>query len=168
MNKITIFDDKTAKITIINKVFGIKECLIDLEDLPRIRMFKWNISHITKRNKTHYVVSQIGGKTISLHRLVMSFPEKQIDHINFNGLDNRKENLREVTASQNCTNKNVQSNNKLGIKGIQKRTFLNGVTKYRSRIRISGKLITLGHSLTIEEAIELRSKAEIEYLKQSF
>jgi hypothetical protein len=164
-NKIIEIDENTVAIEINCRTYGIKHCLIDREDIPIISAFNWRLSWITKRNKTHYVVSSLRGKTIPMHRLILGFPDKQIDHTNHEGWDNRKENLREVTPSQNCLNKKVQSNNKLGIKGVQKRTFLNGITKYRVRIRVKGKLLTIGHTLTIEEAIELRKEADEKYFK---
>jgi hypothetical protein len=166
-NEIIFKDSKTAYLVIKNNVYGEKLCTIDIEDIPRIRMFKWNISHITKRNKTHYVVSQIGGKTICLHRLIVSFPEKQIDHLDRNGLNNCKNNLREVTPSENCLNKKVQPNNKLGVKGIQKRTYSKGQIVYRARIRIHGKLINIGQSNTLEGAIKLRKEYETNIILSS-
>jgi hypothetical protein len=164
-NKIIEIDGDTVAIEINCRTYGVKHCLIDREDIPKISMFNWRLSWITKRNKTHYAVSSKKGKTVPMHRLIMDFPDKQLDHTNHEGLDNRKNNLREVTPTQNCLNKRVQSNNKLGIRGVQKRTFLNGVTKYRARIRIQGKLITLGHTSTVEEAIELRKEADEKYFK---
>jgi hypothetical protein len=167
-NPVINIDESTVAIQINNKKYGTKYCLIDREDLPRVSVFNWHLSAITRRNKTHYAVSSIGGKTLPMHRLVMSFPLLQIDHINMIGLDNRKLNLREATASQNAFNKLVQPNNKLGVKGIQKRLSSNGTISYRARIRVNGKLITLGHRSTLEEAIELRKLADIKYFIQSF
>ena len=164
-NKIIEIDENSVAIEINCRTYGTKYCFIDKEDVSKINMFNWRLSWITKRNKTHYAVSSKKRKTIPMHRLILDFPIKPIDHINHKGLDNRKSNLREVTPSQNCLNKKVQPNNKLGIKGVQKRTFLNGVTKYRVRIRNKGKLITLGHTLTIEEAVNLRKESEEKYFK---
>lgn len=165
-NTIIKINDISSYIVINNRIFGEKLCLIDNEDIPRITMFKWNVSHVTKRNKTHYVVSQIGGKTISLHRLILSFPLKQIYHIDGSGLNNSKNNLREVTPSENCLNKKVQPNNKIGIKGIQKRVYSKGQVKFRARIRVNRILINLGEADTVDGAVELRKKYEKENLIQ--
>jgi hypothetical protein len=166
-NKIICYSDGSAGIVIINKKYGNLVCIIDQEDIPRVRMLKWGVSYMTKRNKTHYARSTISGKTISIHRLIMSFPNMQIDHIDGNGLNNRKSNLREVTPSQNCLNKKVQSNNLIGLKNIQKRTYKNGKDAYRVRFRIKGKLITVGHCDKLDDAISLRDSYRVKF-KQFF
>ena len=56
----------------------------------------------------------------SIHRLVMNTPKgMHIDHINGNGLDNRKENLRLCTPSQNAMNKRLRYDSSSGFKGVQ-------------------------------------------------
>jgi hypothetical protein len=84
-----------------------------------------------------------------------SFPPKgyDIDHINRNPLDDRFCNLRITTRSQNCMNKNRQSNNTSGHRNIHQDKdgwFVVQVQKkdYRTRIRCH----------TLEEAIEVRDK----------
>ena len=63
---------------------------------------------------------------------------------------------------ENNRNQKVSLNNKLGIKGIQKRD--NG--KYRARIRVDGNLINLGTFETIEEAKKARADASKHYFKE--
>lgn len=79
------------------------------------------------------------------------FPSGVIDHINGNPLDNRLDNLRDVTQAENLSNKHkAQSNNTLGILGVD---FING--KYRARLRIPGKSTThLGMFKSAKEAHE--------------
>ena len=55
----------------------------------------------------------------SMHRLVMGNPEGMcVDHINGDTLDNRKENLRVCTMSQNSMNKRLRSDSQSGYKGV--------------------------------------------------
>jgi hypothetical protein len=77
-----------------------------------------------------YVQVIINGKNYKLHRIVylaynptwaISNPKKQIDHINGDKVDNRIENLRQATRSQNGHNSRVHSDNKLGLKNICER-----------------------------------------------
>lgn len=72
----------------------------DDEDLINLFNYKWNI---VKRSKLcFYVTSRSSGKSIYMHNIIMP-PKKGlvIDHINCNGLDNRKINLRYVTHAEN-------------------------------------------------------------------
>src|SRR4051812_25890520 len=70
--------------------------LIDEEDYENINKYKWSLSD-------GYAISWKNGR---MHRFIMNAEKGQIvDHINGNKLDNRKSNLRFVTASQNAQNR---------------------------------------------------------------
>lgn len=75
---------------------------------------------ITRNNR--YITTKISGKHWCVHRLIFlwhnGYIPDQIDHINRNTLDNRIENLRETTASQNICNRKLFSNNTSGMKGV--------------------------------------------------
>lgn len=100
--------------------------LIDLEDLPKLKKYNWYISHSAQ---TWYAVSNSKGsekKTILMHRLIMDCPEnKVVDHINHNGLDNRKSNLRLATHKENCRNKIKNLNSKSNYKGVTWEKYTN-------------------------------------------
>jgi len=77
--------------------------VIDNDDLEKVQQYKWHISN------TGYAVwrgIKDGKKqTIRMHRLIANTPHGMItDHINQNRLDNRKENLRACTHSENMRN----------------------------------------------------------------
>ncbi len=99
--------------------FKIKEqtVIIDEEDYPVISRFTW---HVKKDKNTFYAYTQVkfGGKPCGLpmHRLVTGMSNSQIDHINRNGIDNRKENLRYCTNQQNSYNR--VHFNKHGFRGV--------------------------------------------------
>jgi len=163
-NETRIIDENTMVIFIGPRKL---ECLIDTEDYPRLRMFTWHASSLSKRNKTQYATGSILGPKIMMHRLILSFPlEGQVDHINHNGLDNRKVNLRVVSATENSQNKPIYSNNALGIKGVRERVYKNGTVGYGVRIRVNKELVYIGQFKTKEEAIEARAKAEIDFFIQ--
>lgn len=87
-------------------------------------------------------------------------PSNEIDHINGNGIDNRILNLREATDSQQQINKNILKLNTSGCKGVYK---YGKSGKWRARIYLNNKAYNFGCFDTIEEAIDARKKAEIEY-----
>jgi len=141
--------------------------LIDRDDFPEVSKFNWytikahqyNVSG--KRLCNHYVVAQINGVRVRLHRLIMRVdnPDIHIDHINGNGLDNRKSNLRKCTNQQNCINRPKQINNTSGFKGV----FLRKSGKYRAGIRFNQKLIHLGTFVDKIDAAKAYNDAAIKY-----
>lgn len=80
--------------------------LVDDQDFNLVSQFKWR--SFSPRN-VFYAVANIKapkgkGHGLLMHRLLMGVKGKSIDHINGNGLDNRRENLRLATAKQNAFN----------------------------------------------------------------
>tara|TARA_R110002020_G_scaffold474512_1_gene706144 strand:- start:557 stop:1021 length:465 start_codon:yes stop_codon:yes gene_type:complete len=86
----------------------------------------------------------------------------EIDHINRNGLDNRIDNLRLVTRSENQRNKRVNSSKKkaLGIVGVY---FESDRSKYKAVINVSGKQISLGRYSCLFDACCARKSAEVNF-----
>jgi hypothetical protein len=132
----------------IKKLIGNKqlELIVDAEDAWLLTKYKW----YPKWNKyTYYARTFIDGKQAFLHRMLLKPEGKlQIDHKNFNGLDNQKANLRICTASQNsrCTRKLKERTSK--YKGVSK--IPNG--KWRAIITLYGKQVPLGCFILEEEA----------------
>jgi hypothetical protein len=72
----------------------------------------------------------------------MDLPEDlQGDHINGNTMDNRRANLRPVTASQNCQNTSAQPNTSSQHRGV---SFQAKVGKWKAQVRLNGALHYLG------------------------
>ena len=79
--------------------------LIDTEDIEIVSKYQWKIVG-------GYARTKIDDKTISMHRLITKAEEGfVVDHINHNGLDNRKSNLRICTQSNNAMNRKKPINN---------------------------------------------------------
>ncbi len=79
--------------------------LVDDEDFKHLSQWKWRA---VRRRRTVYVMRKSGGKAIHMHRIIIDAnPALQVDHINGNGLDNRKSNLRQVTNRQNQQNLHI-------------------------------------------------------------
>ena len=90
----------TAKIALSGKNGIGKFMLIDAEDVELVSAYKW---HVTDNG---YAVNKSRRGIIRSHRLIMNTPKgMDTDHINHNKLDNRKNNLRIATRSENLNNK---------------------------------------------------------------
>ena len=97
------------------------------------------------------------------HRLVWIFHHGyspfSVDHINGDTFDNRIENLRECTASQNQQNKKFQKSNTSGIKGVG---WCKQKQKWRARLLVDGKEFHIGFFDNIKDAeIEISQKRKI-------
>ena len=84
-----------------------KYAILDPSDYYIHARYKW---HAVKGSRTFYAVRQLclgrrRTKPVNMHRLIINAPEHlYVDHINQNGLDNRKANLRLATRDQNARN----------------------------------------------------------------
>lgn len=131
--------------------------LIDDEDFNLISDYKWYAS-ITKDGHV-YAKNIYKRKSLFLHRVISKAKKGDIvDHINGNTLDNRKENLRVTTHSENAFN----SRNKKG-------RFPRGIYKYDNRnkpwfaqIHKEGVRYCLGYFYTEREALDAYNKKAVE------
>lgn len=110
----------TMKIKLAGKKYEGKYAIIDKEDYKIIKKYKWRALKTRSKSTINFYANadayQNNKKTsITMHRLIMGFPERPfvVDHINRNGLDNRKENLRIVTQAKNNLNKSIVDLDKL-------------------------------------------------------
>ncbi len=138
-------------------------CLVDDEYYESLNKFSWHVHNLKKINKrTVYVVRSTtkDGKTITyfMHREIMNAkPNQKIDHINGDGLDNRRKNLRFATQQQNMWNKRKHKKSQSGIKGVTK---IRGKNIWVAQICINKRSINLGRFKCEEEA-------KIEYEKNA-
>jgi hypothetical protein len=127
--------------------------LIDDDDFYKIAQFKWQYN-------MGYAQAHMGNKTVYLHRYIMYASDGVlVDHINRNSLDNRKENLRFVTQSQNGMNREKYSNNTSGYKGV---SWNPKRSRFAAHIQKDRKQLFLGWFKTAEEAYEVYKTAQKE------
>lgn len=125
-----------------------KFALIDDEDIYEINKYKW---YLNKGKITFYARSS---NRIRMHRLIMKADKHQIvDHIDGDGLNNQKYNLRFVNHSQNAMNRRGHGTSKyLGVH-IEKRKDRNQKTfRWVAAIRINGKPKRIGRFKSEENA----------------
>lgn len=130
-----------------------KVAIIDDEDYEIVSKHNWRAY---KDKNTYYAITRYEHtppySQISLHRFIMNDPEGMVvDHIDGNGLNNKKENLRIVTRQQNNSHRlNMMSNNTSGYRGVYWKKHPHN--RWLSCIRFNSKLIHLGYFDTKEEA----------------
>ncbi len=126
---------------------------IDKEDLNKLKnVGRWQL------NADGYVLNRSNNKILLMHRVIMdALSSEQIDHrkTGFKARsDNRKQNLRKCTNSQNQCNIGLKKNNTSGFKGVSRKR-----DKWRAEICIKGIKINLGTFTQPEEAYKAYTKA---------
>lgn len=107
--------------------------------------------------------NRIHGKQfqIYLHKEIMNAPKGiQVDHINGDKLDNRKENLRLCTIQENSRNYSLPRHNTSGYKGI---SWLKRINKWQAQISINNKIVYIGVYFNKEDAAKAYNEAAIKY-----
>lgn len=136
-----------------------KSALVDDQDYEELSKYKW----FAQRNgytfygvRTQRVVGET--HTVAMHREILSTPkDMQTDHINGNGLDNRRSNLRICTRSQNAMNRRALRGLYKGM-GWDKREG-----GWRTAIQVKGKLLYLGHYFCLVKAAKVYDIAARKY-----
>src|SRR3990172_10007488 len=132
------------------KLTNGKKAIVDDEDYYLLNKFIWQATSYSKRNNCYACRSSRKyndkkKRTIMMHRFIMGLNEmdtRQIDHINGDGLDNRKINLRICSRHENLMNKCIAKNNKSGFKGVH---WYKNYNKWVSEIRVDSKKKHLGY-----------------------
>jgi hypothetical protein len=136
-----------------------KVALVDDEDYEYLNQWKWCA---IKGRKTYYAVRRAyinsKYKFYYMHRIIMNTPNKlQTDHIDGNGLNCQKFNMRNCTHAQNQMNRRSGGSSKyLGV-------FLHRKNYFTAIISINKKAVYLGHSKDEKKAALMYNEAAIKY-----
>lgn len=145
------------QIIINSSKYGQKICLVDEEDFEYLSQFKWYLLKNINA-KTFYATAWIGKKTVKMHRVIMRARSGVlVDHVDYNGLNNQKYNLRFCNHSQNVMN--TPKNNSTGFRGVVRKCQ----NCYCARVVINKKRVIIGHYKTAQEAAIKYNEAAIKH-----
>ena len=116
---------------------------VDDDDYPWLSRWTWRLS------PAGYAVATVGGRAQLMHRLIMSAQRGQItDHRDRDTLNNRRDNLRIVSALVSTLNRGMQRNNTSGFKGV----IAARSGRWRARVKVNRKFVCLGTYSQAEDA----------------
>lgn len=129
--------------------------LVDDEDFERASQYKW---HAQAGRNTTYASRDVtingAKKSVYLHRFVLSVPAGvAVDHIDRNGLNCQKYNLRSCSNSQNSYNQGVSPKNTSGYRGV---SWNKRLGKWHAYVSAKGKRRHVGFYDTPEDAAGMR------------
>lgn len=160
-----ILHENIVELLLVSPKNGNRSCFIDEEDFDFVKNFYWSA---VKQGSTYYAYSHdpdCNGKrkSIKLHRILLSSTDGEIvDHINGNGLDNTRKNLRTVSNTQNLQNRGLTKNkNSSKYKGVFARD--SKVTPFKSLIMVNKVSKYLGSFPTELEAALAYNEAALTY-----
>ena len=133
-----------------------KVALIDDVDINIVNQYQWSYDP-----KGYAMTNGKDRRTIRMHRLIMLIPEgMEIDHIDGNGLNNVRNNLRIVTHAENMLNRKLNTNNSSGYKAG---TWKADPKKWAAQIQFDGKNHVLGYYEDKLDAAKAYNIAAIKY-----
>lgn len=141
------------KIPLTQGMFAI----VDDEDYDELSRYKW----CAYGNHGNFYAKRANGvfKQVLMHRQILDAPDgMDVDHIDGNGLNNAKENLRVCLTSENNRNVQKRSDNSSGFKGVSLKKG-----KYIAQIQVDGHKMHVGSFSTPQEAAKAYDDAAVKY-----
>lgn len=132
----------------------------DYEELSKWKWYAENNGHNWYAVRKYYRIP--GTSKIPMHRQILGLPIRtpHVDHINHDGLDNRRENLRVCTEQQNHQNRSKRNGTSSKFKGV----YWNKQTqKWRAQIKAGKNRLSLGLHDSEEDAARAYDKAAQEH-----
>ena len=158
-------------IRIIGLLGTNRTALMDDDDYQSLRNYRY---YYDPGHGTGYVAAVAPGKCLTdgerLHTLLMGrHSGLHVDHIDGNGLNNTRDNLRVVTPQSNQINrKRLNKNNSSGIRGVyfvKRRAHLS--TPWKAALMVHRRSVNLGYFASREDATAARRHAELKYFGEA-
>jgi hypothetical protein len=145
MNRLIRIEGDVAYVTLTKGHTAV----IDAVDVPLVKGLYWcakvegNTAYAARNDR-----SNGKNRMVRMHRVLLDAPDNmEVDHIDGDGLNNRRSNLRLATHTDNMRNRRTQKNNQSGIKGVSRSR-----RSWIAQIRVNGKNRYLGTFPTAESA----------------
>lgn len=137
--------------------------VVDDEDYDKFVALRWR--PLRTKGTTYAVTWKDGNNNFLMHRLIMDPPMGvEVDHIDGNGLDNRRVNLRFATRAQQLAHTLRLKRSRSGFRGVRRSS---GREHWEAYIKVNRKHITIGMFATAEDAARARD-AEARKLHKEF
>ena len=135
--------------------------IIDAVDVAAVNA--WNWTAMPKAKAVYaFRAERVNFKprSIMLHRFIMGEPDGfHIDHIDGDGLNNCRSNLRLATHAENMRNGRIRVTNTSGVKGV---SWHRPLCKWQASIRFDGRTRHLGYFADLDSAAAAYAKASVE------
>ena len=136
--------------------------LVDDEDYGFLSRYTWHC-HIQPNSETKYAVARMwinGRRTnVQMHRMIMSHTKEHTDHVDRNGLNNQRFNIRPASRIENGRNRKLQKHS-AKYKGVH---FFKATGAWTASIRINTVKKHLGYFHTPEAAALAYDAAALKY-----
>lgn len=134
--------------------------IVDDANYELLSKYKWRY-HTNSRTSYAITGQYKDGTYLFMHHLILPpVTGLVVDHINRNGLDNRRENLRYATKSQNLQNRGKTKKNTSGYKGV---SWNIGINKWHVFVKTHGTRVNVGYYKHLKEAVIAYNQAAKKY-----
>jgi len=129
---------------------------VDPADYPVLAVHKWSAA---RQGRSVYAVRSVGGRQVRMHRVITRAPKGLVcDHIDHDGLNNTRANLRLCTRAQNARNQRRRTGGSSRYKGV---TWHKNERKWHARIGHRGHCLFLGAFVSERSAARTYDRAAI-------
>lgn len=165
--------ENTAKIPLMRFTEVVGHAVVDAADLPALTVYRWAMIKSGRTcyayRREHIKGTSNGCRSIYMHREILGLPcgtghAIEADHINHDGLDNRRLNLRTVTRNEQNQSRRAFRKSASGVAGV---SFIKGRRggegHWCASLFRDGQYIHRSSHKTMGDAIAARNEAVADY-----